>query len=329
VPRVTVIIPTYNRPDLLSQALATVLMQSFSDFEVLVWNDGGEDVRDRVPELDDPRVRYHLTAGNQGQARAVADAIRTCGTEYLAQLDDDDEWRPGFLQVLVSGLDENPEAGLAFCDHWIIDADGAVNEAATDANSIQWGRAALRQGLHRPAYELVLDGSVPSSATVLRKSAIDGGDFPPQLTYAQDLWLAYLATREGRGAVFEPERLGAKRRHAGQGGSAIAPERNLRDLTVIYGRMLDDPGFDADSARLARLASDAWANYAVTQIDRPRDARQGARRGFQIRRTLRSGLALAIVYMPNRSGTHLVGIAQRTLGAWRRRFRPLEMGGGR
>ena len=161
-----------------------------------------------VLELEDSRVRYHHHERNLGRVQAVANGLHATKGEYLTEIDDDDEWEPEFLSVLATALDEHPSAGLAFCDTWSIDEAGTIDEVASDATAAIWGRAGLRAGLHEPAAQLACDGVIAtSSAAIFRRSAVDLDDFPDGLVHAQDLWIAYLATRDHRGIVYEPRRL--------------------------------------------------------------------------------------------------------------------------
>jgi glycosyltransferase involved in cell wall biosynthesis len=101
--RVTVVIPTYNRPDLLPRALRSVAGQTFRDVDVVVVNDGGEWPSSITPSVGGYPVRLCLRP-HGGPAAARNSALAASDSEYVAYLDDDDEWRPDHLECLVSTL---------------------------------------------------------------------------------------------------------------------------------------------------------------------------------------------------------------------------------
>lgn len=113
-PRVSIVTRTKDRPILLARALDSIASQSFSDWEVLVVNDGGDpaavrrciealpaEQRGRVRQFDNPAPSGRWPAANQG--------VREASGEYLILHDDDDRWSPEFLERAVAYLDTNPD----------------------------------------------------------------------------------------------------------------------------------------------------------------------------------------------------------------------------
>lgn len=99
MPRVSVVIPTFGRPELLTRAVRSVLDQSMSDLEVIVVNDGDDPpTASAVKAIDDPRVRFiaHDRKRGAGQARDTGADAST--GQWVAFLDDDDEWLPQKLE---------------------------------------------------------------------------------------------------------------------------------------------------------------------------------------------------------------------------------------
>lgn len=133
MPRVSVVLPTRDRLRQLQRALAGVEAQSFRDHEVLVVDDGSTD-----------GTREWLSAGRAG-ARLVtmpapggASAARNRGIEQargdlIAFLDDDDTWRPSYLEQQVNHLDGHRDAALSYADHLEIDARGRTSRPDTQA----------------------------------------------------------------------------------------------------------------------------------------------------------------------------------------------------
>ena len=111
-PRVSVVIPTFNRAGLVGQAIDSVLVQTFDDFEIIVADDGStDDTAARVAAYGD-RVRYVQTQhGGVAHARNVG--TRAARGAYLAYLDSDDRLYPYSLELQVALLDRFPEAAFA------------------------------------------------------------------------------------------------------------------------------------------------------------------------------------------------------------------------
>jgi len=125
-PKITVLTPTYNRPVYLPQAIASVLAQRRTDWEMLVINDGGVDVREIVEGFGDSRVRYYHRERNCGKAACLNFGLGEARGEYIAYLDDDDAWYPDHLETLAAVLEAHPDVGVAYSDLYKVVA--AVDE---------------------------------------------------------------------------------------------------------------------------------------------------------------------------------------------------------
>lgn len=125
MPRVSVITSTFDRPDRLKRAIASVVEQTFEDWELIVVHDGFSDLR-ATPDEADPRIRQlgmeHFGNDTRPKNRGIVES----DGEYIAFLDDDNEWRPDHLQALVKCLDENPDIALAYGDRWLVDETAHV-----------------------------------------------------------------------------------------------------------------------------------------------------------------------------------------------------------
>jgi glycosyltransferase involved in cell wall biosynthesis len=111
LPRVTVIIATYNWSAVLAHSVASVLDQTFADFELLVVGDGcTDDSGDVVTALGDPRVHWHNLPENTGhQSAPNNEGIRMAEGDLIAYLGHDDLWLPNHLEVLVNAIDGGAE----------------------------------------------------------------------------------------------------------------------------------------------------------------------------------------------------------------------------
>ncbi len=119
-PKVTVLMGTYNRPGFLKEAIQSVVDQDLKDWELLVMNDGGTDVRYVVEEFNDPRIRYFQDEVNRGLAVRLNFGLEKARGKYIAYLGDDDLFYPNHLEVLSSALDENPEYQTVYSDLYAV-----------------------------------------------------------------------------------------------------------------------------------------------------------------------------------------------------------------
>jgi len=108
-PNVSVIIPTHNRAELLSSALTSVLNQSYQDFEIVVVDDASTDkTREVIASFNDARIKYVRHEVNKGDAGSRNTGIQNSTGDFIAFLDDDDEWLPEKLQIQVDVLRSCP-----------------------------------------------------------------------------------------------------------------------------------------------------------------------------------------------------------------------------
>ena len=112
-PRVSVFIPTYNRQDLIGDAVGSVLAQTFRDFELIVVDDGSTDRTCEIVEaFGDPRVRLVSNGANLGIPVSRNRGLELARGEYLAILDSDDRMLPDRLQRQVAFLGAHSDIAL-------------------------------------------------------------------------------------------------------------------------------------------------------------------------------------------------------------------------
>lgn len=123
-PKVSVIIPTYNRAAYLSDAIESVLCQTLKDFELIIVDDGSSDkTREIINAYSDQRIKY-LYKENGGAASAMNFGIAKSTGSYIARLDSDDIFLPEKLEIQVNLLNLNPEYGLVYTQAYNIDEKG-------------------------------------------------------------------------------------------------------------------------------------------------------------------------------------------------------------
>ncbi len=125
-PLISLVIPVYNRADYLPATIDSILAQTCSDFELLIWDDGSTD---RSVEIAceyaqrDKRIRV-VAAAHQRQAQALKRAIAQTTGPHIGIVDSDDLLAPTALEDTVAILNANPQVGLVYTDYEIIDAQG-------------------------------------------------------------------------------------------------------------------------------------------------------------------------------------------------------------
>lgn len=123
--KISIIIPTYNRSELLVRAVESVLSQAFEDFELIIVDDGSTDnTREMVQKLvkKDSRIKYIYQENSGGAAKPKNVGIKSSQGDYIAILDSDDEWLPQKLekQLDVFEKSDNPNLSFVTCNALVI-----------------------------------------------------------------------------------------------------------------------------------------------------------------------------------------------------------------
>jgi len=120
IPKVSVIIPTYNRLPMLKEAVDSVLAQDFEDFELIVVDDGSTDGTGEAIKRYGGRVKLLQYSKNRGVSASRNRGVLHAKGKYIAFLDSDDLWVKGKLKIQVAFLDDNPHYPLCYTDEiWI------------------------------------------------------------------------------------------------------------------------------------------------------------------------------------------------------------------
>ena len=182
MPLISVIIPAYNAEQTISETVRSVLKQTLSDFEVIIIDDGSQDLTlEILSGITDSRIKVfsHPNAGacvsrNRGFAQAQG--------EFIAFLDADDLWTPDKLEAQLAALQANPQAAVAYS--WT----NCIDEAG------QFLRRGNHLSLNGDIYaELLLSDVLENGSTsLIRREALAAvGGFDESLAAAQD-WDLYL-----------------------------------------------------------------------------------------------------------------------------------------
>jgi glycosyltransferase involved in cell wall biosynthesis len=125
-PKISIVIPVYNRERYVGAAIESVLNQTMGDFELVVWDDGSTDssidIAHHFAELDE-RVRV-IASEHRGVAPAVKAAFAATTGTYIGSVDSDDLLAPTALEETAAILDAHPEVGLVYTNYRVIDENG-------------------------------------------------------------------------------------------------------------------------------------------------------------------------------------------------------------
>lgn len=196
LPRITVVIPTYNRAHIVGEAIQSVLDQQYPNLELIVVDDGSADDTERAVQPFLSNIKF-LRKPNGGPASARNHGIAAATGELVAFLDSDDLYLPGKLARQVRQFQAEPETVLAYCWFLISDGDGRL-------------RMGRRCRLHGSAYRELLGecmkGPLYPSAVMIRRTALEqAGTFDETMRIADDTDLFCRIARIGPiGLIPEP-----------------------------------------------------------------------------------------------------------------------------
>jgi len=213
MPKVSVIVTSYNHEKYLTQAIESILRQTFSDFELIVIDDFSKDGSTRIISEyaeKDNRIRCLFHKSNQGIARTLNEGMSTSGGEYIAYTSSDDMWEKERLEVGVGIMDRFPDVGVLYSESVIIDRDGRLT--GQKYSSIYPSPTGKYSG---NLFGALLRGYFICGSSILaRKESIKGLHLNEELKYLSD-WLYYLEISERNRFYYDSHPLVEYRVHEG------------------------------------------------------------------------------------------------------------------
>ncbi|MEE9168922.1 MAG: glycosyltransferase [bacterium] len=180
MPLVSVTIPTYNRESFIAECVESVLAQTFSDFELIVVDDGSTDRTETVVGRYSDKIRY-LRQEQRGPAAARNSGIRDASSEWLSFLDSDDLWLPRKLELQMEYLRNSPDTKICYTEEIWYRRGRRVNPAQKHRKYSGW------------IYQKMLPLCIvsPSSVMIHRSVLEKVGLFDEELPACEDydLWL--------------------------------------------------------------------------------------------------------------------------------------------
>jgi glycosyltransferase involved in cell wall biosynthesis len=178
---VSVLIPTYNREKTILRAIQSVLQQTFSDFELIIVDDGSQDgTAEEIKTIVDPRIRYIRHPKNSGISEARNTAVKSSSGHYVAFLDSDDEWLPDKLSQQMEAIRKEKEEVIANVSGYYLFDEFDIKRKEIPSKPVSW-------------YKHLLMGCGLGAGTTLiasRKAFEKIGYFDPSLSrYVDWDWL--------------------------------------------------------------------------------------------------------------------------------------------
>lgn len=223
VPRVSVVVPSYNHARYLRQCIDSVLAQDHADLELIVVDDGSTDGSIELLQAYGTRLRLiRQQGGRQARARNLALAVAT--GELVAFLDSDDRWLPGRISSAVATLAARPEAAVAWGDYRTIDDDGRVLAQArwTDPGG-DFARV------------LIAGNPICNGTATVRRAVLDQiGGFDERVPRVCDGAAWYQIAARGHRFAHVDQLVLDYRLHPGNDSARFAPMTRDRDTALLF-----------------------------------------------------------------------------------------------
>ncbi|MCM1115407.1 MAG: glycosyltransferase family 2 protein [Clostridium sp.] len=192
---ISVILPAFNREKFIEDSIASVLNQTYSDFELLVVDDGSEDSTVEIVERlmnKDRRIKL-IKASHQGVSAARNLAIDNANGEFIFFVDSDDFIHPDLLKTLMDKMADK-DINMAFCRYMQLDEQQmqeVINSPALPVNK----NPHFEEYSEEAFMKLLIEESFPNTGAIggrlFRKSVIDGIRFNSNLIYTEDTFFVY------------------------------------------------------------------------------------------------------------------------------------------
>jgi glycosyltransferase involved in cell wall biosynthesis len=270
MPRVSVIIPTYNRAGFIGEAIQSVLDQTCTDWELIVVDDGSTDETAQVVAQFGERVTY-VYQDNAGVSAARNAGLATARGELVSFLDSDDRMLPHNLETLVVLLDAQPKVSVAYGWYYWMDIDGQPSSwqepeilgEIPPQLDIPWPRDVLRPSGPAPEgqilAQLVLEETMLLGITLIRRACVEAiGGFDEAVQF-QEHWDFYLRLAQaGCAYACSKQAVALLRLHPENRGQN--KDEMLASRLAILGRLFGDPALEVT---LADVRHQAYYNACI------------------------------------------------------------------
>jgi glycosyltransferase involved in cell wall biosynthesis len=201
MPKVSIIMPLFNKSAFLREAISSILNQSFDDFELIIVDDHSTDNSVAIVSgFDDPRIQCFANSRNMGQADTLNNGIEKASGEYVTFAHGDDIWLDNFLSRHVALMDQHKGINISHARAHVIDETGNITQTASCNDEQPYSITSYDKVLSR-----LLEGSYLTTPTVLLRR----GAFPffsNRYVFSCDweLWLRIAAAKNDFLFIDEP-----------------------------------------------------------------------------------------------------------------------------
>ena len=229
--RVSVIISTFNRPDLLKQAVQSVVAQTLAAQEIIIIDDGSEDIyREKIRRINElnPSVVLFQFQENRGVSQARNFALKKAKGDYILFMDDDDLIHPEMLQTGVCHFEKDRTIDVVTCSYDVFftpDPLSAVYPVSALFKYRELNDHPLRgmftldpidpNELETHPFSAILKASFPIHSCLVKKTSVGKARFPEDLETGEDSYFWLLLARKGCRFRFYPNIYAFYRRHSG------------------------------------------------------------------------------------------------------------------
>lgn len=155
IPKVSVIMNCYNCSKYLREAIDSVYAQTFTNWEIIFWDNASTDNSSNIAKSYDAKLHYFCSDKTTPLGKARNLAVQQAQGEYIAFLDCDDLWLPEKLKLQINLLDNKPEVMLVFSNNYIVDHMGNILKNAFDNQKPERGNVFIELLLSRNFIQLL------------------------------------------------------------------------------------------------------------------------------------------------------------------------------
>ncbi len=300
--KVSVIIPTYNRKELLIRAIKSVLAQTYKNYEIIVYDDGSTDGTEAVVGQFNSAIVY-IKGKHRGVSHARNEALKSSKGEFVAFLDDDDWWNERYLETTVKRLKGNDVVGV-FTNYYKVYENGKkimgfVNGKVPEIVDLNW---------------IVRGSFIDPSFTVLKKdTVIKAGLFDETLSTTEDwdLWLRVLKLGNfsyiDKPLVFKSVRANPSIPYDRWESNTTVMDKFIKSLTEEEKQKLY-PNLNNSAAKIYSR----WGTYLLHTGDTEK-SRENLKKSLKMKFRVKTLFRIALTYLPPKVAKFFDGIYLREM----------------